>query len=56
MVMGLPFVMSAVFLLAKSSPSYPYPTKWVGTTCFSSRCDKYSAIILAGRQPDVNSP
>jgi hypothetical protein len=39
------------------SSSYPFPTlRRVGTTCFSSYCDKDSAIICTtGRLPDVNA-
>jgi hypothetical protein len=33
------------------------PLSGVGTTCFSSCCDKDSAIIfMTGRLPDVNTP
>jgi 4-diphosphocytidyl-2C-methyl-D-erythritol kinase len=33
------------------------PLSGVGTTCFSSCCDKDTAIIFTtGRLPDVNSP
>jgi hypothetical protein len=33
------------------------PLSGVGTTCFSSCCDKYSAFIFTtGRLPDVNPP
>jgi hypothetical protein len=40
-----------------SSSSYPYPLSGVGTKCFSSCCDKDSAIIFTpGHLPDVNPP
>jgi hypothetical protein len=45
------------FIVPKpSSCSYPFPTlSGVSATCFSSRCDKDSAIIFTtGRLPDVN--
>jgi hypothetical protein len=40
----------------KSSSSYPFPTpSGIGTTCFSSCCDKHSAIIFTtGRLSDIN--
>jgi hypothetical protein len=45
-------------LFLPSSSSYPFPTlSEVGTTCFSSCCDKDSTIIFAdGRLPDINPP
>jgi hypothetical protein len=41
-----------------SSSSYPFPTlSGVGTICFSSCCDKDSAIIFTTRRlPDVKPP
>jgi hypothetical protein len=32
------------------------PLSGVSTTCFSSRCDKDSAVILTTGLPDVNPP
>jgi hypothetical protein len=44
-------------LMAVSSSSYPYPTKWGRYNMFFTSCDKYSEIIFTiGRLPEVNPP
>jgi hypothetical protein len=41
----------------KHSFLFPIPLKGVGTTCFSSCCDKDSAFLFtASRLPEVNPP
>jgi hypothetical protein len=48
-------VTSVVFLISKSLFTTLIPLSGVGTTCFSSCCDKVSAFIFTtGRLPDVN--